>query len=301
VFQVILCLDALIQRNSIQLLSLVVFNILSLAYVTVQIYQHIILEEEGTNDAKFQPDEKFPTREFTKDFHVKRMRPIEYVIAVLVFGFSIYLGFLSYQLMKEFGWKNYKIYTADLQVRNALISLTILQTLIKLDVFFFVSYAIQLLPSKSIGYSDSLFETFLIFIGGFLMLSIAWYSVTKEMKYILFLVINLSFISLGYIIYRIFRINFRKDGMEPYKFTKRLLTFTLSVTFILVSVSIYYAIICFKNMKRGIYVYSVYGLSGSKEGERPLAVPLDENQRESKRASRQAEVARARTFTISLD
>src|SRR5207249_289437 len=145
----------------IQLIALVVFNVLSLAYGGVQIYQHMILEEEGTIGAIFKPNDEFQTADAAKNHFVSKMRPIEYIIASLVLSFSIYLTLLSYKLTKEFGWENYKTYTADLKVRKAFVSLTILQTLVKLDIFFIASYAIQLIPSKLIGYSDSMFETVL--------------------------------------------------------------------------------------------------------------------------------------------
>jgi len=136
-----------------------------------------------------------------------------------------------------------------------LFSLKILQTLIKLDIFFIASYAIQLIPSKSIGYPDSIFEIVSIFIGGFIMLLMAWYSVSKEMKYVLLAVIILTISSLPYMIYRLVRINLSRSENDPYKFTRRSLTFTLCVSLGLVSVSIYYGIICFRNMNCEIYVY----------------------------------------------
>ncbi|CAG8625050.1 3202_t:CDS:2 [Funneliformis mosseae] len=267
VFQVILCLDALIQKNSIQLKALLAFNILSLVYAALQIQQHITLEEEGTSEATFSPDDitKFPTPEFTKQYYIKKMRPIEYIIAGLVLGYSVILGLFSYKLMSEFGWENYKIYSGDLQVRNALLSLTLLQALIKLDVFLILSYALQLIPSESIGYSDSIFETVSIFIGGFIILFMAW------MVKILIP---------------------RTDGIDPYRFTRKLLFFTLSTTFVFISITIYYATICFKNMNRGVYVYTAYQSSVG---------PQDEGNRTSKRFSKISEVSEARKSIIILD
>ncbi|RIA84057.1 hypothetical protein C1645_832831 [Glomus cerebriforme] len=302
IFQVILCVYSLIRRNSIQLMALVIFNFLSLAYAGVQIYQHMILEDEGTNGAKFKPNDKFSGPEDAKIYFIKRMRPIEYAIASLVLAFSIYLGLLSYKLSKEFGWENYKTYTADLKVRKAFVKLTILQTLVKLDIFFILSYAIQLIPSKIIGYSNSLFETTSIFVIGFLLILMALYSVENEMKYILLTVINLCCISLAYIVYRLIGINtpIESGNFDPYEFTRRLLTFTLCVTFILLCATIYYSIICFRNMSHGIYVYSVYGRPGSKvSSEHGLDIPTDEIKK-SRRASKKAEYVRSST-TISLD
>src|SRR6266498_691923 len=161
VFQVLLCVDALWRRNTIQLTALIIFNLLSLAYAGIQLYQHVILENKGTDDAEFKPKniKKFPTVKSTKEYFQGRMRPLEYVIIGIVTGFSLYLVALVHKLMKQFGWENYKTYSADVETRNAFLSLSILQTLIKLDVFFIGSYAIQLIPSQKIGYSEHIIET----------------------------------------------------------------------------------------------------------------------------------------------
>jgi len=246
-----------------QLTALVLFNLLSLVYAGVQLYQHMILEEEGTKGADFKPD-RFPTREMAKDYFVKRMRGFEYIIIGLVTAFSIYLGALSYKLMKEFGWEIYKTYNADVEKRDAFRSLSILQTLIKLDIFFIGSYAIQLIPSQNIGYSNSIAETVLIFFIGTIMLLMAWYSIMQESKYILLCVINLLTLSLIYMVYRIISINIPRPD-DPYEFTRRLLTFFLATTICLVLFTIFYAIKCFKNMMQGNYVFTTYGLPGQEQ------------------------------------
>ncbi|CAG8603726.1 8278_t:CDS:2 [Funneliformis mosseae] len=312
VFQILLCIDALWRKNTIQLIALVIFNLLSLAYAGVQLYQHIILEDEGTDKADFVPKDiqKYPTRDDAKRYFKSRMRPLEYVIIGIVGLFSLYLAGLVYKLSKQFGWENYKTYSADVQVRNAFVSLSILQTLIKLDVFFIGSYAIQLIPSRSIGYSGKIIETVLIFLIGTIMLLMAWYSVTKESKYILLSVVNLLMLSVVYMVYRLITINLPNNREnDPYLYTRRLLSFSLTTTICLVIGTIYYALVSFRNMMRGIYVFSVYGLPSREEQQVSGIQPgnnfnseylgydgysggtVDDSQRKSKRASKIAEVA----------
>ncbi|CAI2182679.1 10653_t:CDS:2 [Funneliformis geosporum] len=331
VFQVLLCIDALRRRNTIQLIALVIFNLTSLAYAGVQLYQHIILEDEGTDNALFAPMDinKYPTRIDAKKYFQTRMRPLEFLIIVIVALFSLYLAGLVFKLSKQFGWENYRTYSADVEVRNAFVSLSILQTLIKLDVFFIGAYAIQLIPSRSIGYSEKLIETVLIFVIGAIMLLMAWYSVTKESKYILLSVVNLLILSLVYMGYRIIIINLPiKNERDPYLFTRRLLTFFLATTICLVIGTVYYASVSFRNMMRGVYVFSVYGLPGREEQHVSEINPgndfnteylgydaysgysgyrvddsIDESKRKSKRASKIAEVAQNNRISrrLSID
>ncbi|CAG8642932.1 23430_t:CDS:2, partial [Gigaspora rosea] len=213
-----MCIDTDLERisiprtvkNSMQLISLVLFNFLSLIYAGIQLYQHQILEDEGTKNATYVPDTSlFPIddRDAPKRYYEARMRPIEHTIIGLISGFSVYLAFMSYKLSKEFGWENYKTYSADIKLRSTYLHLTILQTLIKLDVFFIGSYALQLIPSQKIGYSLSIIE------------------------------------------------------LDPYEFTRRFLSFFLATTFGLVAITVFYSVICFRNMMRGSYVLTVYGRS----------------------------------------
>ncbi|KAF0442437.1 conserved fungal protein [Gigaspora margarita] len=274
-FQVLLAADALWNRNAVQLMSLVLFNFLSLIYAGIQLYQHKILEDEGTQNATYAPDTSlFPIndRDAPKRYYEARMRPIEHTIIGLISGFSVYLAFMSYKLSKEFGWENYKTYSADIKLRNTYLHLTILQTLIKLDVFFIGSYALQLIPSQKIGYTYSIMELVLIFFFGTLMLLLAWFSVTMEMKYLLLSVINVYSLSLIYFAYRLVTVNVitSVDGTDPYEFTRRFLSFFLATTFGLVAVTVFYSVICFRNMMRGYYVLTVFGRSENEaEGLSP--------------------------------
>ncbi|RIB01980.1 hypothetical protein C2G38_1992071 [Gigaspora rosea] len=262
-FQVLLVIDALRHRNSVQIVALVIFNLLSLAYAGIQLFQHQILEVLVTLNATYSPTNPIFSQDdmdAPKYYYELMMIPLEHTIFGLICVFSVYLAFMSYMLTKEFGWKNYKIYTANPQVRNALLILTILQTLIKMDVFFIGSYALQLIPSQKIGYYSSVIEIALVFFFGTFMLLMAWFSVSMEMKYLLLSVINLYSVSLIYWAFRFITINLpTQSGFDPYEFTRRFLTFFLVVTFVLVLITVHYSIICFRNMMRGIYIFAVYG------------------------------------------
>ncbi|RIB05619.1 hypothetical protein C2G38_2047456 [Gigaspora rosea] len=291
-FQVFLAADALWRRNSVQIIGLVVFNFLSLAYAGIQLYQHQILEDQGTANADYNPkDLRFPKydKDAPKIYYEGKMRPIEHSIIGLMAGFSVYLAIISYLLSKEFGWENYKTYSADIKVRDAYMNLTILQTLIKLDTFFIGSYALQLIPSKNIGYATevlSLIEVVLVFVFGTAMLVMAWFSVVKEMKYLLLSVINIYTLSLIYWVWRVIAVNIipNNQSSDPYLFTRRFLTFFLTTIIAFVIITIIYCIICFRNMKRGTYVLTVFGKS-EKELESKNLDYLDPSSPRSKRQS----------------
>ncbi|CAG8852383.1 6105_t:CDS:2, partial [Gigaspora margarita] len=209
----LLVIDALWHRNSIQIVAT---NLLSLAYAGIQLFQHIMLEGAGILNATYAPTNPIFSKDDSdapKDYYEARMRPLESAIIGLISVFSVYLAFISYMLTKEFGWKIYKIYTADPQVRKALSNLMILQALIKIDVFFIGSFVLQLIPSQKLGYYSSVIEIALVSV------------------------------------------------FDPYEHTRGFLTFFLVTIFVLVLITVFYSIICFRNMMRGFYIFAVYGQS----------------------------------------
>ncbi|RHZ88528.1 hypothetical protein Glove_22g26 [Diversispora epigaea] len=280
-FQIVLAVDSIMNNNTIQLISLVIFNLLSLVYAGIQLYQHRILEDIGLNNAefKFSDVDDYPTAAYAIEYFRSKMRPLEYVIIGIVAGFSVYLALVSFKLSIEFGWKNYRTYSADLRIRKAYILLSILQTLIKVDVFFVGAYAIQLIPSQKIGYSSSIAETVLIFVCGTLLLLMAWFSVSHELKFVLIIVINCLVFSLIYFVWKLIKVNMKpKEGVDPYVFTRKFLTFFLSVTTLLIITTIIYASLCFRNMIRNIYVFTLFGAAGMEGGEEEEDISNDRRQ-----------------------
>ncbi|KAG9287675.1 hypothetical protein G9A89_000087 [Geosiphon pyriformis] len=232
IFQIILVVDALWRRNSIQLVALVIFNLLSVGYAGLQIYRQERSEEEIIEINK-------KNEENEENEEMDTIEALEYSLISL----------------------NYKNYSADIRIRNAYKASNILQTLIKLDAFFILCYAVQLIPSRKLGYPESTTEIVLIFVIGFLMLVLAWYALRREQKYAM-LVLN---IILGgttiYLTYRCVRVNIKRDpANDPYKFTRRSLTFSLTTTLLSVIATMAYAILCFRNFWRGTYVLTVFDM-----------------------------------------
>jgi len=131
VFQLILAIDAVWMRNTLQFFFLTAFNLIFLIYAIVQI---------------FEIRSALPTSASSQSaiFNI----PIN--ILVIIIPFVIALAELAYivlgwSIWREFGWKVYKLLGADRRIKRLYVHYQILACLMKFDVFFWCGFSIQLI------------------------------------------------------------------------------------------------------------------------------------------------------------
>ncbi|KAI8336566.1 hypothetical protein BC941DRAFT_427458 [Chlamydoabsidia padenii] len=296
VFQVLLCIDALIHRNTAQLCALLTFGLLVVGYGGIQLQQHMILEAVGCGDGTWKPVESiWPANAFGKEaalmYYRGKMRPMEYAIIGLIPAFFVALFFYAWRLRKEFAWDNYRNFSADLKIKNALITISLLETMLKLDFYFVFSFAAQLIPSQKLEYDETITETILVFVLGAIGLSLALLSVKKESKYILLLVMLGGILSLCYFSYRLSRIWVpRPANADPYEFTRSFLTFTTVVTMALLVATlgilakvlwnVSHNVLVFTNLARHVKAneYKTHGVPIDQTSDLELEIGLDGSQ-----------------------
>jgi hypothetical protein len=129
IFQFIMAVDAVYNRNTLQFVFLIGFNALFLLYAIVQIkeVQEALVNVSSTSGGVTS----IPINVLTTIIPV--------VISVAEIAF---IG-LVWKIYHEFGWKVYKFLGADRRIKKMYANYQIYECLIKFDVFFWAGFSIQ--------------------------------------------------------------------------------------------------------------------------------------------------------------
>jgi len=127
VFQFAMAVDAVYARNTLQFITLTVFNALFLVYAIIQITEI----KQSSDLTSTRGIVNIPINVLTTAI------PIVIAVAEL-----IYVG-LAWKIYNEFGWKVYKFLGADRRIKKMYASYQVFQCLVKFDVFFWVGFSVQ--------------------------------------------------------------------------------------------------------------------------------------------------------------
>ncbi|KAG2225865.1 hypothetical protein INT45_007109 [Circinella minor] len=250
------------QKNTIELIALVAFEVGMSAYSIIQYHQSSTLFS-NTND---DPNVTLAVA-FTKD-SLEASNWAEITQICLMIISSIIFIFLAYKLYLEFGWHIYKKIGADLAMRALLI----------------VAWWPEAnTPEQTKELVNKLIEHIVLscFVT-VVMLLLAYWGLRRERKWHLYIFSGLSMASMGYFIYVLVQIS-----QEPQKFvgSKAFLTFFLCVDMVLILVTVPVSMICVRNFNHGLinhishatgsltFSHSMGHLGGDKEEKSGTSAP----------------------------
>ncbi|KAI9270131.1 hypothetical protein EDC94DRAFT_513163 [Helicostylum pulchrum] len=275
IYQLCLYLDTLRQRNVFQLFTLVLFGGLMVIFSGIQTMQHMIFEQSGCDPWNQNSNNNitFPNTTLlsslkmsviisnttlpvsiyqdTMDANISNIRPFEYSsLAFIILVFFIML-ICVIKLYKLFHWNNYLFHTFaanDMRLRNAMISWAIFTGLLKIDFFFAFAYAIQLVPTALLGYTDiPLFEGALVFAVSFIAFLLAIHSIRNEDMRTLGVFNTIVLGSIGYFGYRLYTFGIHRE-IDPFMLTRYDLLFTTLVMTLLMILTLCTGLVCVRNV-----------------------------------------------------
>lgn len=234
-YQMFLAIDSVVNRNTILVIGLIIFNACFLIYSIIQISEIRSVLGDGVAEGTSQT---IPVQVLTG--------AIPIVISVAEIAFVV----LGWHMWKEFGWQIYHKIGADRRLKRCYLHYQVYVALLKFDFFIFIAFCIQLvLVVKQIGDAER-YITIISAPFSLMILVFAWYSVRKELRWgmVLFM-IGLAG-ALVYFIYKLFRIWQQQDTLYR-EVHKSLTTFSVLAILLLI-ITAAMTIQCTVNFGRGL-------------------------------------------------
>ncbi|RKP26282.1 hypothetical protein SYNPS1DRAFT_14401 [Syncephalis pseudoplumigaleata] len=243
IFLIAMTWDAIMRKNTLQLIGVCLFSFLSIAYTFIQSQQHARMSEDDiTHLAR------------THNVFVHNTVPYEMTLIAITAAGSIFIAYITWELYKDFGWKIYKKLGADLQISRMYRLHQITLTFLKFDAFFFIAFSVQIvaLALKSED-SERLVQIIVAIPLSVITICLAMFAIHKESKPLLLLFLTTLTIGFGYMVYKLVHITMTFGaGDDPYSASRKFLYFFLTVTMALGIVSAICSVLCYKYFGRGL-------------------------------------------------
>jgi len=205
-FQLVLYVDAIYNKNTIQIIGLMLFHFLTLGYCVIQILQ--------ARSIIATPKIAVDLHDMVPDFQADATLPYGVTVAVLMTAFVLVWVYVNWKLFQEFGWQIFKQIGADLRMRRMYMIYQIFVTILKFDMFMLLAFSTQWLimlvdqaeqqGSSSYGdYSQVIIHSIVSCGGSVVMLVLAYWAVRTERRWAMVTFIIADLATVGYFISKI--------------------------------------------------------------------------------------------------
>ncbi|KAI9293050.1 UDP-Glycosyltransferase/glycogen phosphorylase [Neoconidiobolus thromboides FSU 785] len=238
VFQVVISMESVFFKNTLQIFGLILFNIMSFVYSIFQYFQY-------QNIAEIYKD---------NDYFFDRLEMIKKVVisvASIIAICQVALAYSGFKCYQEFGWDIYRKTGSDLTMRRYYMLYHLLLMFLKFDVFFFFGFTYQFLclylNIKDYEYPLTIASVPLAVI----ILLVAIISVQRENSILCYVSLFGLTSGVAYFIFKIYRIYTKKE-YNSFRNFMSLFCF-ISLIFILITIGL--IIQCYRNFGKGLGKY----------------------------------------------
>ncbi|KAJ7102143.1 hypothetical protein B0H15DRAFT_936214 [Mycena belliarum] len=232
VFQFVMAVDAVYARNTLQFISLTIFNALFLVYAVIQIGEIRQLDTTSVTGS-------IPINVLTTTI------PIVIAIAEVAY---IALGWKIYN---EFGWKVYKFLGADRRIKKMHATYQIYDCLVKYNVFFFGGFSVQFIWLVLLQHDWEYYVTCAALPLSLILLVEGHLAARHESKPMMFTFISGCAGGMIYFVYKLGKVIKYKDTLD-FKLVWKTLTVFSVISIMLLLATIVFSIMVLRNFGRGL-------------------------------------------------
>lgn len=232
VFQLVMAVDAVYARNTLQFLSLIIFNLLFLLYAVIEIGE---IKNSSTTSAGI--------------LHVPVNVLTDIIPAVISAAEIAYIG-LGWKIYNEFGWKVYKFLGADRRIKKMYATYQIFECLVKFDIFFWVGFSVQFICLVLQKNDWEYYVTWAALPLSILLLIEGHLAARHENKWMMGTFMFGSMGALVYFTYKLFRVLQYRDTQYAL-YWKSLSTFS-AIAIVLLVITIIFSVLVMRNFGRGL-------------------------------------------------
>ncbi|KAJ1967287.1 hypothetical protein IWQ62_001953 [Dispira parvispora] len=279
-FDVVAWWDALMHQNVFQAGVLILFNMMCIAYSVIQAYGNGSLRSrspfgsikyEEAAEALIDEFELIRTPGFKELAEISKMTVknnigyLELTMITVTSAVTLFLMVVAYPLYRQTAWQFYERLGADKQLRRMNFEYLTLNSLLKLDTFFFLSYTVQMI---SLVLRDSNAGTtvraMLCIPISVIIISLGFVGARWENRKVMLVFIGGLVLGMGYMLFELIHMSlYQGKSVNPYEFSSDFLYFFSAATMVLVLLSLYYAFRCYRNFGKGLHLARAYSSSNT--------------------------------------
>ncbi|KAL7786292.1 hypothetical protein V8C37DRAFT_392535 [Trichoderma ceciliae] len=243
-YELIIVLDALRMKNTIQIIGVCIANLALLVYTALQIEQ--IQVALGILEVNGALEQDITSAMLWDDIKA-------YLIAspVIIAVSTINMVYIAWKLYQQFAWDILKNIGADYRMKKRFLHYQIYIALLKFDFFFFLGFIIQFVVVVAQRTDPEFALTIATIPITIAILIAAAFFTQRENKPGMICVIVLYFGGLSYFIFKLFRI-YEPSRAQSYMAVRKSLTAFAVITILLIIMTIINAIICMHNFGSGL-------------------------------------------------